>query len=165
MPPGIWLLGVLGSTHRDRGFIRWLAEPDLLISVPTGSRWDTISLPAATGLPLLAAALAGPCAHRLGPVLYDATSDLTYWLIAPDQEQPWLGHHPLANLLPAGERLKVPNPAPDPDFIDEPASPGPAVVRWAYWPPVTGTLTSGRWLGHTLIDPGTPVSASHPRED
>ncbi|MFE0462296.1 hypothetical protein ACFW1A_23890 [Kitasatospora sp. NPDC058965] len=165
MPPAIWLLGVLGRQRRDQAFIRWaFVEPDRLIAIPTGHRWDTVSLPATIGLPLLAAALAGPCAHRLGPVLHDAATALTYWLIAPGPEQPWLDHHPQAHLVPAGEHIKVPNPAPDPDFIDGPAITEPAVVRWAYWPPVTGTLTSGRWLGHSLLDPATLASASHPRE-
>ncbi|MFE4599335.1 hypothetical protein ACFRKE_00585 [Kitasatospora indigofera] len=142
MPPALWLAGVLGPQQRDRTVVRWLAEPDRLVPMPTGIRWNAISLEAATALPLLDAALDGPCAQRIGPVLDDARTGQTYWLIPPDQAPDWVMLHPQAHLLPAGHLLDIPDPE---------ASPG--LVRWIHWPAVNGTLTSAQWLRSTLLAP------------
>lgn len=158
MPPALWLAGVLGPLQRDRTVVRWLAEPDRLVPMPTGIRWNAISLVAATALPLLDAALDGPCAQRIGPVLHDARTGQTYWLIPPDQAPDWVTLHPQAHLLLAGHLLDI----PDPGRTLEPDSPR---VRWVHWPEVNGTLTSPQWLRSALLAPEdldrhTPAAAS-----
>ncbi len=149
MPPAIWLAGVLGPLRRDRTVIRWLAEPDRLVLMPTGVRWNAISLASGVGLPLLDAALHGPSAHRIGPVLHDARVRMTIWLIPPDQEADWVSHHPLADLLCEGHHLDIPDPERTPE-------PGSARVHWAHWPKVNGTLTSAQWLRAALLDHEEP---------
>ncbi|WP_030237219.1 hypothetical protein [Streptomyces sp. NRRL S-350] len=144
MPPVLWLAGVLGAQRRDRTVVRWLAEPDRLVAMPTGIRWNAISLPSGIGLPLLESALDGPSAHRIGPVLHDTRADGTVWLIPPDQEADWAARHPLVDLLRDGHPLDV----PDPERTCEAGSPP---VHWAHWPKVNGTLTSTQWLHAALF--------------
>ncbi|MEV4559034.1 hypothetical protein AB0K51_18880 [Kitasatospora sp. NPDC049285] len=132
--------------------------------MPTGVRWNAISLPSGIGLPLLESALHGPSAHRIGPVLHDTRVAQTVWLIPPDQEADWVPLHPLAELLRDGHPLDVPDPEPACESRSSP-------VHWAHWPKVNGTLTSAQWLRAALfaseepshLDPSTTGLAEPPR--
>ncbi|MFD9124151.1 hypothetical protein [Kitasatospora sp. NPDC059571] len=154
MPPALWLAGVLGPARRDLTVLRWSGQPDLLVPLPTGIRWDTVALTAATGLPLLTAALAGAARERIGPVLLDARTAQTYWLLPPGSDSAWAHAHPQTSALAAGFRIEMPAP-------DTPAS-GNTSVGWAHWPALGGTLTPSRWLAAALF--GTAPQPAPPAQ-
>jgi hypothetical protein len=145
MPRGLWLSSVLGRYRRDYPVIRWDTEPHRLFKVPTGVRWDALILPSTVGIPLLKRLTGGPEQDDLGPVLLDARTDLTYWLMPLGSSAEISARQGLLSLRP-GWHLAV----SDPDHDCSPDCGPRQPVTWAHWPSINGTLTSPELLASRI---------------
>ncbi|MFD9686768.1 hypothetical protein ACFWXO_13535 [Kitasatospora sp. NPDC059088] len=147
--PALYLARTLDRHDRDRAIVAW-SEPGTLLAIPTGQDWDTARMPVATGLAALARLQAEHRPDYLGPVLLDAATEVTYWLItrgtAPEH---WSALGPGICLLPPGTTVDMPDPSPD---RLPPLTTQPEPVRWLHWPVATSTLTPAVWLASTLTD-------------
>lgn len=148
MPRSLWLSSALGRYRRDYPVIRWASEPHRLLKVPTGVRWDVVALPCATGIPLLKCLAGSPDQDELGPVLVDARTELTYWLMPPGSPAKISARQNLLS-LPAGWLLT----ASDPDHACTPDCGARQPVIWAHWPSVNGTLTPPELLASRIPHP------------
>jgi hypothetical protein len=138
MPRNLWLAGALGPFRRDQAVIRWVSQAHRLLEVPAGVRWDAAVLPRPVGVSLLARLTSGVARERVGPVLLDERTELTYWLTPLDSTLAVSSCQDVRILAP-GAHLAV----SDPDHVcpSDCDAGDREPVTWAHWPSTNGILT------------------------